>query len=100
FLHVTVDGIVSLDTFKDNAFNSPNDLTEAADGSLYFTDPDYQRAAAPGGQPNTNVFQITPAGEIRVVDNSIKNPNGISLSPNQDVLYVAGGDFNGVLRAY
>src|SRR5690606_38113896 len=100
FHPVTGARSVIIDTFEDNAFNSPNDLSEAADGSLYFTDPDYQRAAAPGGQPNTNVFQITPAGEIRVVDNSIKNPNGISLSPNQDVLYVAGGDFNGVLRAY
>lgn len=100
FHPLTSERSVIIDTFEDNAFNSPNDLTEATDGSLYFTDPDYQRAAAPGGQPKTNVFQITPAGEIRVVDDTIKNPNGISLSPNQDVLYVAGGDFNGVLRAY
>lgn len=86
--------------FEENAFNSPNDLVEAKDGSVYFTDPDFQRTAAPGGQPKTRVYRVGPDGEVSVVDDTIGNPNGITLSPAQDVLYVAGGGEEGFLRAY
>ncbi len=86
--------------YADNAFNSPNDLTEAADGSIYFTDPDFQRSAAPGGQDKTRVYRLGPDGVVSVVDGTIANPNGISLSPAQDVLYVAGGGEQGFVRAY
>lgn len=86
--------------YQGNPFNSPNDLTEARDGTLYFTDPDFQRSAGPGGQEKTNVFRVSTTGVVSVVDDSISNPNGISLSPAQDVLYVAGGGDKGFLRAY
>ena len=86
--------------YQDNPFNSPNDLTEARDGTIYFTDPDFQRSAAPGGQEKTQVFRVSASGSVTVVDDSIINPNGISLSPAQDTLYVAGGGEKGFLRAY
>lgn len=88
------------DMYEGNVFNSPNDLTEARDGSLYFTDPDFQRSAAPGGQEKTNVFRVGPDGVVSVVDDTIANPNGISLSPAEDILYVAGGGEQGFIRAY
>ncbi|WP_232461322.1 SMP-30/gluconolactonase/LRE family protein [Cellvibrio sp. PSBB006] len=86
--------------YQDNPFNSPNDLTEARDGTIYFTDPDFQRSAAPGGQEKTQVFRVSASGSVMVVDDSISNPNGVSLSPAQDTLYVAGGGEKGFLRAY
>ena len=86
--------------YQDNPFNSPNDLTEARDGTIYFTDPDFQRSAAPGGQEKTQVFRVSASGSVTVVDDSISNPNGISLSPAQDTLYVAGGGEKGFLRVY
>ncbi|MBD9480426.1 SMP-30/gluconolactonase/LRE family protein [Pseudoxanthomonas sp. PXM02] len=87
-------------TFEDAPFNSPNDLVMGADGSLYFTDPEYQRKAAPGGQPRTRVYRHS-AGKTAVVDESLRNPNGIALSPDGATLYVAGGTDEGdVLRAY
>lgn len=87
-------------SFDGAPFNSPNDLVMAADGTLYFTDPDYQREAAPGGQPRTRVYRHRD-GETTVVDESLHNPNGIALSPDGDTLYVAGGTGDGdVLRAY
>ncbi|WP_051235698.1 SMP-30/gluconolactonase/LRE family protein [Marinimicrobium agarilyticum] len=85
--------------FEGNPFNSPNDLTLTEDGVIYFTDPAFQRAAAPGGQPQTRVYRIAESG-ISVVEADIRNPNGISLSPDEKTLYVAGGGENGVLRAY
>ncbi|NGZ88554.1 SMP-30/gluconolactonase/LRE family protein [Duganella aceris] len=87
--------------YKGNVFNSPNDMALAADGTLYFSDPDFQRAAAPGGQDKTRVYRVAKDGTVTVVDDTLKNPNGVSLSPKGDVLYVNGmvGD-HGVLRAY
>ncbi len=86
--------------FNGNVFNSPNDLTLAADGTIYFTDPSFQRDAAPGGQEKTSVYRVATDGTVSVVDDTMSNPNGISLSPAGDVLYVAGGGEQGVLRAY
>lgn len=88
-----------LGEYDGNKFNSPNDLTLTDDGVIYFTDPAFQKSAAPGGQPETRVYRLGGDG-VTVVDASIKNPNGISLSPAQDRLYVAGGGEQGTLRAY
>ncbi len=84
--------------FKGNAFNSPNDIAIAGDGTIYFTDPDWQKAAAPGGQPVTGVYRVGTNGEVMLVDGTRPNPNGIALSPAGDVLYVNASD--GLLVAY
>ncbi|MFO1389093.1 SMP-30/gluconolactonase/LRE family protein [Cellvibrio sp.] len=89
-----------IDQFEGNVFNSPNDLTIAKDGTIYFTDPAYQTAAAPGGQPKTRVYRVDTDGKTTVVDDTINNPNGIALSLDEKTLYVAGGDAQGVLRTY
>ncbi|KAF1689455.1 SMP-30/gluconolactonase/LRE family protein [Pseudoxanthomonas koreensis] len=86
--------------YAGQPFNSPNDLVVATDGTIWFTDPDYQRTAAPGGQDRTRVYRIGTDGGVDVVDDSLHNPNGIALSPDGNTLYVAGGEENGVLRAY
>jgi gluconolactonase len=99
----TLDGKRSdvVGKYQGNVFNSPNDMAMAKDGTLYFSDPDFQREAAPGGQDKTRVYRVAKDGGVTVVDDTLKNPNGVSLSPNGDVLYVNGmvGD-HGVLRAY
>jgi len=84
--------------YQGQVFNSPNDIAIAADGTIYFTDPDYQRAAAPGGQPVTGIYRVGTDGTVTLVDGSRKNPNGIALSPAGDVLYVNASD--GLLKAY
>ncbi|GGY86679.1 SMP-30/gluconolactonase/LRE family protein [Pseudoduganella plicata] len=84
--------------FGDDVFNSPNDVAIAADGTVYFTDPDYQKAAAPGGQPVTGIYRVGTDGKVTLVDGSRRNPNGIALSPGGDLLYVNASD--GKLLAY
>lgn len=86
--------------YAGNVFNSPNDIAIAQDGTIYFTDPAFQRDAAPGGQEKTGVYRVATDGTITLVDDSISNPNGIALSPAGDVLYVNGGGEQGILRAY
>lgn len=89
------------DSYEGNPFNSPNDLIETAEGTVYFTDPSFQSAAAPGGQPLMGVYRIAVDGSVTLVDGSLNYPNGIVLSPAEDILYVNGGSGDkGVLRAY
>ncbi|WP_040786398.1 SMP-30/gluconolactonase/LRE family protein [Massilia niastensis] len=83
---------------EGEVFNSPNDIAIARDGTIYFTDPDWQKAAAPGGQPITGVYRVGVDGKVTLVDGALRNPNGIGLAPAGDVLYVNAAD--GVLRAY
>jgi len=84
--------------YQGQVFNSPNDIAIARDGTIYFTDPDYQKAAAPGGQPVTGIYRVGTDGAITLVDGTRRNPNGIALSPAGDVLYVNASD--GLLKAY
>ncbi|TYQ05605.1 UNVERIFIED_ORG: gluconolactonase [Zoogloea ramigera] len=87
--------------YQGQVFNSPNDLAIAADGTIYFSDPAFQRDAAPGGQDKTRVYRVAPDGAVTVVEDGLVNPNGVSLSPAGDVLYVNGmTGKQGVLRAY
>jgi len=89
-----------VEQYNGNVFNSPNDIVIAKDGTIYFTDPAFQRDAAPGGQEKTGVYRVAVDGTVTLVDDTITNPNGIALSPAEDVLYVNGGGEQGLLRAY
>lgn len=84
--------------FEGKVFNSPNDIAIARDGTVYFTDPGWQKAAAPGGQPVTGIYRVGKDGVVALVDGARPNPNGIALAPADDVLYVNAGD--GMLMAY
>jgi gluconolactonase len=59
-----------------------NDLVVLHSGAIYVTDP----FETPG---NSKVYYISPAGEKKVVDSGLKFANGITVSPDQTLLYVA-----------
>ncbi len=59
-----------------------NDLVVANNGNIYATNPN----AAP--EPS-KVWLIKPSGEKIVVDTGLTFPNGVTLSPDQTLLYVA-----------
>jgi gluconolactonase len=59
-----------------------NDLVVRHDGGIFVTRP------GGGGSPS-QVWYINPQGEKRVVDTGLKFANGITLSPDQSLLYVA-----------
>jgi gluconolactonase len=85
-------------TYMDDHFNSPNDLTVRSDGTVYFTDPDWQLGGRVSETGMTGVYRVAPGGEPQLVDGTLDKPNGIALSPDEQTLYVtsAGAD----LRAY
>jgi gluconolactonase len=85
--------------YQGRLFNSPNDVTVGADGTVYFTDPNFQRGNRPdemGGR--TGVFRVTD-GVVHLIDDTIRQPNGIELSPDGGTLYV-GGNASGAIYAY
>jgi len=85
-------------TYNGQAFNSPNDLTVAADGTVYFTDPNYQRGNRADGMGGmTGVFRVRN-GAVELVDGGLRQPNGIALAPDGRTLYVAAMGTNQIFR--
>lgn len=60
-----------------------NDLVVRHDGSLYVTQPGWD------GTSPSKVWYISPKGEKKVVDTGLKFSNGVTLSPDQSLLYVS-----------
>jgi gluconolactonase len=74
--------------FLGAAFNSPNDVTIRSDGIVYFTDPDFQRGGrADAMRGRTSVFRVS-GGTVSQIDDGLREPNGIALSPDGGTLYV------------
>jgi gluconolactonase len=82
----TKKATVIVDQYMGKHFNSPNDLTVHSNGTIYFTDPDYQRGSRPMELP-LSVYRIDPAGGLTLIETA-KEPNGIALSPDERLLYV------------
>jgi len=77
------------DQFEGAPFGRPNDIVVDKHNGVYFTD---SGALAKSGQPPTAkpaVYHITPAGDLQRIASDIERPNGIQLSPDEKVLYVA-----------
>lgn len=70
-------------------FSSPNDLTVRSDGNIYFTDPAHQLGNRMENLPQS-AYRRTPEGELSVIEVlDGRRPNGITLSPDESLLYVA-----------
>jgi gluconolactonase len=89
------DTSVLADRYDGRRLNSPNDLVYRSDGTLFFTDP-------PFGLPDTfddpdqelpfsGVFRVRD-GEVALVGDELRGPNGIALSPDERYLYVGNWD--------
>ena len=78
------------ESFEGRAFNSPNDATVAADGAIYFTDPDYGLSGQEREIDGCWVFRLDPkTKQVRVLVKDFDKPNGITLSPDGKRLYIA-----------
>jgi gluconolactonase len=78
---------ILVDQAQGKPLNRPNDLVIDRQGGVYFTDPGGRRK--PGQPATTAVYYLTRGKELRLIDASVGLPNGIQLSPNEKVLYVA-----------
>lgn len=69
----------------DEAFRGLNDLVFADNGDVYVTDPGESGLDRPDGR----VFRVNADGAVQLVYEGLAYPNGLVLSPAQNVLYVA-----------
>ena len=85
-----------VDRFEGLRLNSPNDLTVAADGTIYFTDPPYGLPDGMGDERQEldfcGVYRLSPEGTVDLMTREFSRPNGIALSPDGATLYVAQSD--------
>jgi sugar lactone lactonase YvrE len=90
-LSVSPDGKQVETWFHSDDFNQPNDITIAADGTLYASDPNWKGHS---GQ----VWRVarsangTVVGEKMTADRPMSTTNGIDLSPDGRTLYVGESD--------
>jgi gluconolactonase len=90
---------VLAERFEGKRFNAPNDIVVSKNEHVYFTDPAFGRQADARELDFYGVYHITPKGELKLVAKPQGRPNGIALSPNGRILYVANSDERNV-RAY
>jgi gluconolactonase len=91
------DGSVTVlaDRFEGGRFNSPNDVVEHSDGSVWFTDPsygidsDYEGERAPREVDGCHVYRIDPGGDVQRVADDFDRPNGLAFSADERLLYIA-----------
>jgi gluconolactonase len=93
------------DRFEGKRLNSPNDLVIHSSGDIYFTDPPYGLEGverSPAKELDfSGVYRLSAAGELTVVARDLGFPNGIALSPDERIRYVAVSDpDNPVWMAY
>ena len=82
------------DNFNGKRFNSPNDLAIAHNGDVYFTDPPYglperEKDTKFRELPFHGVYRVTPQGVVSLITRDLDRPNGVALSPDNKILYVA-----------
>ena len=91
--------------YEGARFNSPNDLIQASNGAIFFTDPPYglkDMDQSPLKEMAQNgVYRLDPNGDVTLLVDDLTFPNGVALSPDQRTLYVAVSDpARPVLMAY
>jgi gluconolactonase len=92
-----LDGTITVlaDHYEGKRLNSPNDLATDSRGRIYFTDPRYgdrtdveQVDAA--GRVIEGVYRIDTDGKIeRIITHEVDRPNGIAVSADDRLLFVA-----------
>ncbi len=87
---------VLADRWDGRRLNSPNDVVVSADGAVWFTDPpygittDYEGERAEPEIDGCHVYRVDPAtGDVTAVATDLERPNGLALSVDGTLLYVA-----------
>ncbi|MCK5078094.1 MAG: SMP-30/gluconolactonase/LRE family protein [Calditrichia bacterium] len=79
--------------YKGKPLNSPNDIAVKSDGAIFFTDPPYGISPEQEEIGFYGIYRLSPAGQLQLLDKSLRRPNGITFSPDESRLYV--GDSEG-----
>jgi gluconolactonase len=84
-----------LERRNSERFKGVNDLTFDSDGNLYFTDQGQTGLHDPTGR----VYRLRPSGQLDLLLGNVPSPNGVVLSHDEKVLFIAATRGNSVWRA-
>jgi gluconolactonase len=90
---------VLADKFEGKRLNAPNDIVVRKDGHVYFTDPAFGAQADSRELDFYGTYHLPPKGPLALIAKTPGRPNGIALSPNGKLLYVADSD-DRLVRVY
>lgn len=85
-----------IENFQGKKFNAPNDIIVRRDGHLWFTDPAFGSADDHRELDYYGIFHANPKGDVDAVAKWKTRPNGVTLSPDGRLLYVADSDRHAV----
>jgi gluconolactonase len=97
------DGSVTVlaSSYNGRRLNSPNDVVEQADGSIWFTDPsygihtDYEGHEASSEIGACNVYRLDPEnGNLTAVVEDFAQPNGLAFSPDERRLFIVDSELH------
>jgi gluconolactonase len=84
---------VIADRWQGKRLNAPNDIVVRQDGNVYFTDPLFTPLDPRERELDFyGVYRISPAGVMELIASGKTRPNGIALSPDGKLLYIANSD--------
>jgi len=85
-----------IDKWKGKRFNSPNDAIYDSKGNLYFTDPPYGLVGNMNDAEKEidfqGVYKYSSDGDISLQIKTMTRPNGLALSPDEKIMYIANSD--------
>lgn len=69
--------------YDDKTLFQPNDIAQAPNGGLYFSDPDFTK------KERSAVYYLSPKGEVKKIIEDMQVTNGVIVSNDGKTLYVA-----------
>src|SRR5690606_4940006 len=83
-------------SYEGRKFDSPNDAAYSSTGELYFTDPPYglerQHNDPLKEMKVQGVYKVKKNGDVVLLIDSLKRPNGIAFFPDGKQLLVTNSD--------
>lgn len=67
--------------YENKNLHQPNDMAIAKDGSLYFTDPTWNKKL------KGSIYHLSNKGDLKLLITDVKAANGLDLSPDEEKLY-------------
>jgi gluconolactonase len=91
-IYPAANASVLTDNYDGKPYGRPNDLVVSTKGAVYFTDPG-PNAPTDGSTPpppplTPAVYHVPVGGAVQRIAEGIERPNGITLSREEDTLYV------------
>lgn len=89
-----------VEKYQDKRLNTTNDLVVKSDGSIYFTDPTYGVDPKERELDFQGVYRLSPYGKLILLVDDFDQPNGLTFSPDEKILYIADSSKRLHIRAF